>query len=549
MTTSKYSYSFNDLTMGFTGTYHGDIRPSTKLIDIFDSTTPPNHYFVGDSTVIPITNPLDSYINGLTIKIVLRTIDQSKTILEVFNENKVGDDKNILVLMQQDDVSIDSSGKISFQITKDDTSTEDDTGKFMRLNTYYTSTTSNVLEYSTNFNDEHKASDYSILSFAISTRKTNRTTTPLDVSLPNDIYTKIRTNMYKVSNDGIVNKYKPVFVAPYLFDKISHIYLLKGFVAEVYIEDNYYTSETELTHIVDNLREECLKHIADENFRTSYIDLKSDISRSIEHINRITDKYHISQNIEIFGRGTNHADVSNVRSLPFSIPNISYDKSDRVGNTFIFQLKPTSQNATISSATSPSANDIRLFTLSKTGLETASSVAINIRRENNIDKIGFAVYPNPVNHNNINWSRISGYGNSNVLSIVLSKSIGILGTRYFISGLTKNSSNNTYAYKQTEPLFADNWTDIIVSKGAFVRNGLVCRILVLPFVDDDIDLKRVVQKYAFEYIDMPVETSDTTPIMEYPSQEQSYRMAIKNRLDIINNEEYSMDYILELLTT
>ena len=539
--TSKYSYSFNDLTMGFTGTYHGDIRPSTKLIDIFYSKTPHNHYFVGDSAVTSITNPLDSYVNGLTIKIVLRTIDQSKTILEVFNENKVGDDKNILVLMQQDDVSIDSSGKISFQI--------DETGSFMQLKTCYISTTSNVLEYPTDFNDEHKASDYSILSFAISTRKTNRTTTPLDVSLPNDIYTKIRTNMYKVSNDGIVNKYKPVFVAPYLFDKISHIYLLKGFIAEVYIEDNYYTSETELTHIVDNLREECLKHIADENFRTSYIDLKSDISRSIEHINRITDKYHISQNIEIFGRGTSHADVSNVRSLPFSIPNISYDKTDRIGNTFIFQLKPTSQNATISSATSPSANDIRLFTLSKTGLETASSMAINIRRENNIDKIGFAVYPNPVNPNNINWSRISGYGNSNVLSIVLSKSIGILGTRYFISGLTKNSSNNTYAYKQTEPLFADNWTDIIVSKGAFVRNGLVCRILVLPFVDDDIDLKRVVQKYAFEYIDMPVETSDTTPIMEYPSQEQSYRMAIKNRLDIINNEEYSMDYILELLTT
>lgn len=526
--TSKYSYSFNDLTMGFTGTYHGDIRPSTKLIDIFYSKTPHNHYFVGDSAVTSITNPLDSYVNGLTIKIVLRTIDQSKTILEVFNENKVGDDKNILVLMQQDDVSISSSGMIRFQME------EDSTGQFVRLNTYYTSATSNVLGQATDFKASPKVSDYSILSFAISTNKINRA----------NLYTNIKTNMYKVSGDSVDNRYKNVFSAPYLFDKISHIYLLKGFVAEVYIEDNYYTSNTELTSIVDNLREECLKHIADENLRTSYIDLKSDISRSIEHINRITDKYHISQNIEIFGRGTSHTDVSNVRSLPFSIPTISYDKTDRVGNTFIFQLKPVAQNTSIVSATSPSANDIRLFTLSKTGLETASSMAININNQ----FIRFAVYSNPIGPTP-NWAEISGYGNSNVLSIVLSKSTGILGTRYFISGLTKNSSNNTYAYKQTEPLFADNWTDIIVSKGAFVRNGLVCRILVLPFIDDDIDLKRVVQKYAFEYIDMPVETSETTPIMEYPSQEQSYRMAIKNRLDIINNEEYSMDYILELLTT
>ena len=530
--------------MGFTGTYHGDIRPSTKISDIFNSQLPHNHYFIGNSAVIPVTNGLDSYVNGLTIKIILRTLDQSKTVLQVFEENKIENSNDLFVLMQDGNLTTNHAGTIRFQIRPNEGSSD----KYLKLITYYLSNTSNVLGQETSYQANPKPTDYSTLCFAISTRKINRATTKQS-SLPNDLYSNIKTNMSKVVG-SIDNQYKQIVVSPYLFDKITHIYVLKGFVAEVYIEDNYYTSDIDLTDIVDVLREKSLEHANDETLNVPNIDLKSDLSRSIEHTNRITDKYHIYQNIEFFGVGNNHLLSQDTRQLPFVIPKTSYEKDDRVGNTFIFQIKSANSGQLISGVENLNS-DVRLMTLSLTGLETGSSMAINI----NQNAIKFAVYP--ATGLDVNWATISGYKENHVLSVVLTKSIGIPGTRYYVSGLKKDITTNnsnvitdiTYTYKQTEPLFADNWTDITVSKGVFVRGGYVCRILVLPFIDDDIDLRRIVQKYSQEYVDMPIGVTSENPIVQYPSQEQSYRTAIKNRLGIINNDEYSMDYILELLTT
>lgn len=536
--------------MGFTGTYHGDIRPSTKISDIFNSQLPHNHYFIGNSSVIPVTNGLDSYVNGLTIKIILRTIDQSKTVLQVFEENKIENSDDLLVLMQGDDPSINHAGTIRFQILNDNGD------KYLRMITYALGFQSNVYGQSTDYKASPKPTDYSSLCFAISSKKINKFATR-EQNLPNDVYSaNIKTNMSKTINGSLDNQYKPVIFSPYLFDKITHIYLLNGFVAEIYIEDAYYTSDIDLTNIVDKLREESLNHANDPVFNTSHIDLQTDVFRSIEHINRITDKYHIYQNIEIFGNGTNHNDRRYARRLPTVIPKTSYETNDRVGNTFIFQLKSATQGQLLSSVENITS-DIRLVTLSEDGSETGPSMAINLIRNN--EMLRMAVYP--VSGNTVSWQpptgnrvqqQFTGYRNNHVISIILSKSTNVQGTRFYVSGMRKNVETDnsvSYQYSQSISLYDPQWPDIAISKGVFVRGGYVCRILVLPFVDDDIDLRRVVQKYSQEYVDMPIGVTAENPIIQYPSQEQSYRTAIKNRLGIINNEEYSMDYILELLTT
>lgn len=516
--------------MGFTGTYHGDIRPSTKISDIFNSQLPsqlPSHIperygYIGFNDIKKFDVPLNTHTNGLTLNISIRTLDPQKTIKEVFNDNRTnGDNHNIVILspngiQSSDKIIEDTKGLIRFQIFNN----------IFRFGLYYNNTDAAWVSLSGLENS-------SIISGAISLNKLE----PLCYMLFN--------GYIHSQGGGTVSSHAALNPKSYVFTPFTHIYIINGLIVELYLDNDICKTDDLLAVKVNHTLETALSHR--DNKYQSQVSTKEELNVLYDYVDRNVSKTNIFSNIEIRGyraENTNHTELSNHQALPIVIPKNSTLKNDRTGTTIIIQIKPIDPDNTIASVDTDTTN-LRLFTLSETGRDASGLVAVNRANNNNIL---FCVYQG---RDGNNWTSDFSYGSNNVISVVMSKKIGVLGTKYFLSGLSKSivDGNISYTYNQTSMLNADSWPDIQPSKYVFLRDGYLCRIVTIQEYVDNIDIDKTVRDLSYDYINDISPLDDNIKIRLLPSMSETVKTSIASRLAVINNEEYSMDYILELLTT
>ena len=506
--------------MGFTGTYHGDIRPSTKISDIFNSQLPshiPERYgYIGFNDIKKFDVPLNTHTNGLTLNISIRTLDPQKTIKEVFNDNRTNGDGSNIVILSPNESMTDAKGLIRFQIFNN----------IFRFGLYDSDTHATWVNLSGIENS-------SIIVGAISLNK-------------------LETNCYQLFN-GYINSQEGVHASSYaaltpqsyVFTPFTHIYIINGLIVELYLDNDSCKTDDLLAVKVNHTLETALSHR--DNKYQPQVSTKEELNVLYDYVDRNVSKTNIFSNIEIRGyraENTNHTELSNHQALPIVIPKNSTLKNDRTGTTIIIQIKPIDPDNTIASVDTDITN-LRLFTLSETGRDASGLVAVNRANNNNIL---FCVYQG---RDGNNWTSDFSYGSNNVISVVISKKIGVLGTKYFLSGLSKSTvdGNISYTYNQTSMLNADSWPDIQPSKYVFLRDGYLCRIITIQEHVDNIDINKTVRDLSYEYINDISPLDDNIKIRLLPSMSETVKTSIASRLAIINNDEYSMDYILELLTS